>query len=96
MAPPVVKSVPVTVAVQEPFRVARSSVTVTGPICPEMLAAPDATEPRFADPGALIVRPVAVIENVTVVSTARAGRAVAATRVRPTAAAIAKNGLRIF
>ncbi|GAA0828030.1 hypothetical protein GCM10009525_24710 [Streptosporangium amethystogenes subsp. fukuiense] len=30
------------------------------------------------------------------VSTARAGRAVAATRLRPTAAAIAKSGLRIF
>src|SRR3569833_1900914 len=90
---PVVKSVPLTVAVQEPLRVPRRSVTVTGPIWPAMLAEPDATDPMFTDPGALIVRPAVVIANVTVVSAAEAGSAVAATR--PTAPASAQSVLRI-
>jgi hypothetical protein len=59
-----------------------------------MLVEPDATEPMFTAPGALIVRPAVVIANVTVVSAAEAGRAVAARM--PTAAVSAKRGLCIL
>ena len=55
-------------------------MTVTGPILPETLAAPDSTEPRPTEPGALIVRPAVEIENVTAVfavEAAEAGQAVA-------------------
>lgn len=95
VAPPVVKSVLVTVALQVLDRPPRSSVTVTAPICPETLAVPDTTEPRFDEAGALIVRVPPVIVNVTVVSSARAGRAVVAARPKPMAAAATANGIRI-
>ena len=70
VAPPVVKSVLVTLALQVLDRPPRSSVTVTAPICPEVLAAPGITEPRFDVAGALIVRVPPVFVNVVVVSSA--------------------------
>src|SRR5262245_36753793 len=89
VAPPVVKSVAITLAFQPAFRAARWSVTVTGPICPEIVV-PGFPEPIFGLVGTVIVRPSAPVNvSVTVLSAATAtdaGAIVSTAAARPTKA----------